>query len=79
MATLPIVFNKEILLLLPSESWNSKIVTPTTPIKQRSKTLTLDWFGLFPFRSPLLRESSFLSFPQVTEMFHFTCLPSLLL
>jgi hypothetical protein len=28
-------------------------------------------FGLFPFRSPLLRESSFLSFPAVTEMFQF--------
>ena len=24
------------------------------------------WFGLFPFRSPLLRESSFLSFPPGT-------------
>ena len=28
-------------------------------------------FGLFPFRSPLLGESSFLSFPPVTEMFQF--------
>lgn len=26
----------------------------------------LYWFGLFPFRSPLLRESSFLSLPQGT-------------
>ena len=33
-------------------------------------------FGLIPFRSPLLRESRFLSFPPVTEMFHFTGLPS---
>ena len=31
-----------------------------------------DWFGLFPFRSPLLRESIFLSFPPVTKMFQFT-------
>ena len=30
------------------------------------------WFGLLPFRSPLLRESHSLSFPPVTEMFHFT-------
>ena len=30
------------------------------------------WFGLFRFRSPLLTESSSLSFPPVTEMFHFT-------
>ena len=29
------------------------------------------WFGLFPFRSPLLRESLALSFPRGTEMFHF--------
>ena len=28
-------------------------------------------FGLVPFRSPLLRESSFLCFPPVTEMFQF--------
>ena len=28
-------------------------------------------FGLFPFRSPLLRESRLLSFPPGTEMFHF--------
>ena len=30
------------------------------------------WFGLFPFRSPLLRKSIFLSFPPVTKMFQFT-------
>ena len=29
-------------------------------------------FGLFPFRSPLLRESHSLSFPLLTEMFHFS-------
>ena len=29
-------------------------------------------FGLFPVRSPLLRESLLISFPLVTEMFHFT-------
>ena len=29
-------------------------------------------FGLFRFRSPLLTESYSLSFPPVTEMFHFT-------
>jgi hypothetical protein len=28
-------------------------------------------FGLFPFRSPLLGKSIFLSFPAVTEMFQF--------
>ena len=29
------------------------------------------WFGLFPFRSPLLWESRLISFPPGTEMFHF--------
>ena len=29
-------------------------------------------FGLFPFRSPLLRESHSLSIPPLTEMFHFS-------
>ena len=38
---------------------------PTTPPASR-------WFGLFRFRSPLLTESHSLSFPLVTEMFHFT-------
>ena len=46
--------------------------SPTTP---SPKT----WFGLFPLRSPLLRESIFLSFPPVTKMFQFTGLLSLLL
>ena len=34
------------------------------------------WFGLFPFRSPLLRESRLISFPSGTEMFHFPELAS---
>ena len=36
-------------------------------------------FGLFPFRSPLLRESRLLSFPQGTEMFQFPWFPLLVL
>ena len=43
-------------------------------IPQRSENL---WFGLFPFRSPLLRKSCLLSFPPVTKMFQFTGFPSL--
>ena len=38
---------------------------PTTPTASCG-------FGLFRFRSPLLTESHSLSFPPVTEMFHFT-------
>ena len=34
-------------------------------------------FGLFPLRSPLLRESIFLSFPQGNEMFQFPWLSSI--
>ena len=44
---------------------------PTTPDKERAYASTLIRFGLFPFRSPLLRESIFLSFPRGTEMVHF--------
>ncbi len=39
---------------------------PTTPAGPRP-----DRFGLFPFRSPLLWESMFLSIPPGTEMFQF--------
>jgi hypothetical protein len=38
---------------------------PTTPKRIAFR------FGLFPFRSPLLRESHSISFPPGTEMFHF--------
>ena len=39
-------------------------------------TVLIQWFGLFPFRSPLLRESHSISFPLGTEMFHFPRLAS---
>ncbi len=45
---------------------------PTTTITQRPWAYTRYGFGLFPFRSPLLRESLSISFPRVTEMVHFT-------
>ena len=48
---------------------------PTTPITQRLPAMTRDRFGLFPFRSPLLRESRLLSLPVGTEMFHFPTFP----
>jgi hypothetical protein len=45
--------------------WRHLCWGPTTPI-------TLGYrFGLFPFRSPLLRESLLFSLPPGTEMFHF--------
>ena len=39
--------------------------------RSRNPSRQAGWFGLFPFRSPLLRESLLSSFPQGTEMFHF--------
>ena len=39
---------------------------PATPSAPKPR-----WFRLFPFRSPLLRESLLISFPLDTEMFHF--------
>jgi hypothetical protein len=52
---------------------------PTTPLQQQLPPITLQRFGLFPFRSPLLRESRFLSFPRATKMFQFARLPLLAL
>jgi hypothetical protein len=45
---------------------NSTVAGPTTP-----DTPKCNGFGLFRFRSPLLSESRFLSFPPGTEMVHF--------
>ena len=47
------------------------VVDPATPDIQRAHAFTDIRFGLFPFRSPLLRESLLLSFPRGTEMVHF--------
>ena len=46
-----------------SASWNIQMLSPQPPDKSG--------FGLFPFRSPLLRESLLISFPQLHEMFQF--------
>ena len=48
---------------------------PATPVTQRLLAITRNWFGLFPVRSPLLRESRLLSLPVGTEMFHFPTFP----
>jgi hypothetical protein len=53
----------------------SRQASPTTPARQRRRPLTPHWFGLIPFRSPLLRESLLLSFPRGTEMFQFPRFP----
>ena len=45
---------------------NSTVADPTTP-----ETPKCHGFGLMRFRSPLLSQSRFLSFPSGTEMVHF--------
>ena len=45
------------------------------PDAATAATLTLHRFRLFPVRSPLLGESSFLSTPAGTEMFQFSAFP----
>ena len=54
-------------------------IGPTTPHWQRHRAITPERFRLFPFRSPLLRESRLLSSPRGTEMFQFPRLPLLAL
>jgi hypothetical protein len=44
-------------------------VTPETA--PQPQPYFYSWFGLFPVRSPLLRESLLISLPGGTEMFHF--------
>ena len=51
-------------LLLPNHESHIEVLQPRMDVSTR--------FGLFPVRSPLLRESLLISFPLVTEMFHFT-------
>ena len=49
---------------------------PATPPHQLLRDMTVWRFGLFPVRSPLLRESLLLSFPRATKMFQFARLPT---
>ena len=66
----------------PDRSTNEQVSDFPTPMRRnpdRSRNpgratlarLARRRFGLFPFRSPLLRESRLLSFPGGTEMVHF--------
>ena len=51
---------------------NSSAILAVTTLRPRNPPVHAPAFRLFPFRSPLLRESLALSFPQDTEMFHFS-------
>ncbi len=49
----------------------SHLSCPTTPTQHRTRPISLCRFGLFPFRSPLLRESRLISLPPGTKMVQF--------
>jgi len=49
----------------------SGLMLPATPTSQRHRAITRHGFRLFPFRSPLLRESRLFSLPRPTEMCQF--------
>ena len=51
------------------------LMGPTTPTWHRHRAVPPHRFRLFPVRSPLLGESSFLSLPAGTEMFQFSAFP----
>ena len=55
-------------LLLPHDFVTSRVTPETAP---QPCPYRYRQFGLFPFRSPLLRESLLISVPGGTEMFHF--------
>ena len=50
---------------------NSTILWISNSLCKVLQPQLVSWFRLFPFRSPLLRKSIFLSFPPVTKMFQF--------
>ena len=55
-------------LLLPHDFVTSRVTPETAP---QPCPYRYRQFGLFPVRSPLLRESLLISVPRGTEMFHF--------
>ena len=81
---IPIIYNNLTCTgLSPSMVWLSRhipfqllnnITGPSTPITPKRHR-----FGLFPVRSPLLRESLLFSFPPGTKMFQFSGFASILL
>ena len=59
-------------ITLFGRTFQNSFVIQSDPItRPRNPAMQALQFRLFPFRSPLLRESLPLSFPQGTEMFHF--------
>ncbi len=59
-----------VVLRIPGHFESLSSPGPTTPVIPKDS-----WFGLFPVRSPLLRESRLISLCRATEMFQFTHVP----
>ena len=57
------------------EGLSPLLTGPTTPLQHHRQAVSLQRFRLFPFRSPLLRESRLFSLPRGTEMFQFPRFP----
>ena len=72
MADLSSVLRLSQHFITRSLSCRRNMVVLTTPSMQRLQPITHRWFRLFPFRSPLLRESLLISLPPGTEMFQFS-------
>ena len=51
-------------------------LTSMIHVAVRNPIVQARWFGLFPFRSPLLWKSRLISLPVATKMFQFTTFPS---
>ena len=62
------LYGRPFQIVLLADCLITPVEGPTTPRWKPPR------FGLFPFRSPLLRKSIFLSFPAGTEMFQFSAL-----
>ena len=71
MARLSSLLRLKVSFVTPRPVRGPARTCPTTPPLQRPRASTQRRFRLFPFRSPLLRESRLLSFPPGTEMFQF--------
>src|SRR5437588_7265407 len=61
--------------VVSSNTFESAPARRVSVLQPQSLTCANDWFGLLPFRSPLLRESRLISARQATEMFQFACCP----
>jgi hypothetical protein len=66
-------------VVAPSNAFQWAAAPPVLVLQPQLRPREHTWFGLFPSRSPLLRESRLISSRRATEMFQFAhCPPSCL-